>query len=119
MKLSELRQIIREEVKRALNEGVKWKPSNNPKAEGYVSKSFPHSKGDGDALLTREKFITKWGDRIKSWIGVKPKLNAVKEFFPNNTMNFTFVGDDGYSYKIFSLGEGPKSKQYQIQKLKK
>jgi hypothetical protein len=101
-----------------LNEGVKWKSSRNEKAEGYVAKSFPHGK-TGDALLSREEFIKKWSERIEKWIGVKPNLESVKEFFTNNSSDFTFVGADGYSYRIYSPGEGPKSKEYHIQKLKK
>jgi hypothetical protein len=101
-----------------LNEGVKWKPSRNENVEGFVAKSFPHGK-KGDALLSREEFIKKWEARIESWIGVKPNLAAVKEFFTNNGLNFEFVGADGYTYRIYSPGEGPRSKEYHIQKLKK
>jgi hypothetical protein len=103
-----------------LNEAktVKWKPSKNPNAEGWTGKSYPYG-AKGDALLTREQFIKKWSERIESWIGVKPDLLSVQEFWVNHSMDFEFVGNDGNKYRIYSPGEGAKSKEYHIQKLKK
>lgn len=109
------KEYINEEF---INEAVKWKPSRNEKVEGFVSKSFPHGK-QGDAVISREEFIKKWSTRIESWIGVQPNLNDVSEFFTDRSMDFNFVGSDGYTYRIYSPGEGPKSKEYHIQKLKK
>ena len=97
---------------------IKWKSSQNPDAEGWTGKSFPHGS-KGDQILSRIEFIKKWSTRIESWIGVTPNLDAVEEFFPNRSMDFNFVGSDGLSYRIYSPGERPKSKEYHIQKLKK
>jgi hypothetical protein len=96
---------------------IKWEPSKNKKAEGFVSKSFPHS-AKGDMLLTEAEFVKKWSRRIESWIGIKPNLSNVETFFPDYSMDFKFTGSDGNSYRIYSPGESAKSKQYIIQKLK-
>ena len=99
------------------SKAIKWKSSQNPNAEGWTGKSFPHAS-KGDRLLSRVEFIKKWSTRIESWIGIIPNLDAVEEFFPNYSMDFDFVGSDGHSYRIYSPGEGPRSKEYHIQKLK-
>ena len=104
-------------LKNLLNE-VMWKPSQNANVEGFTSKSFPYGS-KGDALLSKPDFIKKWAPRIKAWIGVEPKLQEVESFFPTQQgMDFRFKGSDGKMYRIYSPGEGPKSKQYVIQKMK-
>ena len=97
---------------------IKWKPSQNPNAEGWTGKSFPHGS-KGDRLLSRAEFIKKWSTRIEGWIGVKPNLDAVEELFNNHSIDFNFAGSYGQTYRIYSPGEGPRSKEYHIQKLKK
>ena len=111
--------IIKEEVNAIMKEAsVKWKPSRNSNVEGWTGKSFPHGS-KGDQILSRVEFIAKWSTRIESWIGVIPNLDAVKEFFPNRSMDFNFKASDGNVYRIYSPGERPRSKEYHIQKLKK
>jgi hypothetical protein len=98
---------------------IKWKPSQNTFVEGYTLKSFPHAK-KGDYLLSRDEFSKKWSERIESWIGVKPDLDSVKEFWDsNNSLDFKFKANDDNTYRIYSTGESSKAKQYLIQKYKK
>ena len=101
-----------------MREGVSWKPSSNANVEGFASKSFPYG-GKGDALLSKPEFISKWAPRIQAWIGVEPKLDLVQSFFPSQQgMDFKFEGSDGKTYRIYSPGESPNSKQYVVQKMK-
>ena len=110
MKLTKLKDLLRE--------GVSWKPSSNANVEGFTSKSFPLG-GKGDALLSKPEFIKKWAPRIQAWIGIEPKLEQVDDFFPSERgMDFKFKGSDGKTYRIYSTGESPKSKQYVVQKMK-
>lgn len=96
---------------------IKWKPSKNANVEGFTAKSFPYPT-KGDKLIPQAKLISKWTSRIKSWIGVDPDLSKVKDFFPDWTMDFKFMGDDGNEYRLYQSSEGARSMTYVIQKFK-
>ena len=126
-KLSTIERILSDydltldDLDESLSESLKWKPSKNSNVEGYVAKSFPHSKGDGDRLLEKEVLRKKWSNRLTKWLGIEIDLKDVKDFFTGayKEFGFTFKDKDDNEYRIYSPGEGPKSQEYHVQKLKK
>ena len=104
---------------------IKWKPSKNDAVEGFISKSFPHPKGDGDLIANQDKVKEKWSKRLSALLGAEIDLSKT-DMFPKEkgksyrgSMDFKFEDADGEKYRIYQDGEGPKSASYTIQKYKK
>lgn len=99
---------------------LKWKKSSNPKAEGYVFKSFPHPKEDGYRLMEPVKLKKLWSDRLSKWLGVEVDLEEVKNLFSasHGMFGFNFNDKDGNKYYIYQAGESPKSAEFHVQKIK-
>ena len=112
---------INEFKKHIINEmsvNIKWKPSVNDSIEGFISKTFPHNIGLGDAVEDQDKVKDKWSKRLSSILGTTTiDLNNVV-LFTNGLFDFKFEDANDNKYRIYKSGEGSKSATYVIQKYK-